>query len=675
MTTISSTSNIAINYNNGSFTYTIGANVSTISSFPVTIVNTNSGPQPTTIILSFANPITITDASQYFIAGSAYIIFDGQNNTVTFSGVQNYPGLIQNGTYSSIGNNYITIQNINTVADPNSITYPTLSIYGGWICQSSFSNSGGVSTITNCYNTVSISVGYGGIGGCIIGSYASGTITVNNCYNTGAINDSYGGGIFGSYSSGPITVNNCYNTGAINGGGGIFGTADIFVSQTINVSNCYNTGVIGGGGGGIFAQSIGDISVSNCYNTGEIIYGGGIFGSVGDNIIITKVTITNCYNTGTVGTNSGGIIGQSPYYSSGTNIITNCYNAGSGDFIAGSATIPLTCSNGSMWTDTTAIATLTGTPISPNPIGTNWTTLGSNIPYLISLFNSEIYTPSVVNYTSGPFAPFSTSAGNVTSNANIVVSNNFSYEIIGITSQVGNSPITSYNGQYISINPSTGVILFQQGISTTLTSYVIYVIAGYNLSSVTTTSNLIYEYDISTFTAIDVSCFNHGTKILYLNNYLEDEYIPIQHLRKGDLVKTYLHGYKAIKEIGKGQLLNDPTISHHCMFKMEKTETNGLTEDLIVTGGHGIMVDELTETQSNLQEKIMFKQSFDGKHLLLASVSSDFQALRDNDVYTYYHFILENDGDIDKRYGVYANGLLMETPPERNYNSFPYTPI
>ena len=40
------------------------------------------------------------------------------------------------------------------------------------------------------------------------------------------------------------------------------------------------------------------------------------------------------------------------------------------------------------------------------------------------------------------------------------------------------------------------------------------------------------------------------------------------------------------------------------MYKMEKTETNGLIEDLIVTGGHSILVDDLGE-QKELNEQMI----------------------------------------------------------------------
>jgi hypothetical protein len=159
-----------------------------------------------------------------------------------------------------------------------------------------------------------------------------------------------------------------------------------------------------------------------------------------------------------------------------------------------------------------------------------------------------------------------------------------------------------------------------------------------------------------------VICFNEGTKILCLNAELKEEYIPIELLKKGDLVKSYLHGYRKIDLIGKGNVINNPLDKHQSMYKMEKTESNGLLEDLIITGYHSILVDQLSEEEEETQKQMNFEQSIDDKQLLFACVSKEFQQLQDNDVYHYYHFILENDGDDEKRFGVYANGVLCETP-------------
>ena len=63
-------------------------------------------------------------------------------------------------------------------------------------------------------------------------------------------------------------------------------------------------------------------------------------------------------------------------------------------------------------------------------------------------------------------------------------------------------------------------------------------------------------------------------------------------------------------------------------------------------------------------------QEIDGKVLLMAGYSDKFEKQMDNLEYNYYHFSLENDGDELMRYGVYADGVLVETPAERCIKTF-----
>ena len=59
--------------------------------------------------------------------------------------------------------------------------------------------------------------------------------------------------------------------------------------------------------------------------------------------------------------------------------------------------------------------------------------------------------------------------------------------------------------------------------------------------------------------------------------------------------------------------------------------------------------------------------------LLAASVSQQFKKLETKTVYTYYHFMLENDGNNNMMYGVWANGILVETPSKNQFNNHKYT--
>jgi hypothetical protein len=172
----------------------------------------------------------------------------------------------------------------------------------------------------------------------------------------------------------------------------------------------------------------------------------------------------------------------------------------------------------------------------------------------------------------------------------------------------------------------------------------------------------IYEIEISLSVIIisEARCFNEGTKILCLNNK-EEEYVPIENLRVGDIVKTYKYGYRKIELIGKNYLINHPDNKFtSSMYKMSKTESNGLIEDLIVTGGHSILVDDLGN-QKELNEQLLGEEKIEDKFLLLAAASNDFVKINDTEKYTYYHFVLEDNGNDKMKFGVWANGVLSET--------------
>ena len=83
-------------------------------------------------------------------------------------------------------------------------------------------------------------------------------------------------------------------------------------------------------------------------------------------------------------------------------------------------------------------------------------------------------------------------------------------------------------------------------------------------------------------------CFNKGTKIL-CNKNGEELYIPIEQLKSGDLVKTYLHGYKPIYMIKKG-VFTLSTKGTRGMYKMKKT--GSMIDDLEMTGLHAQLIDK-----------------------------------------------------------------------------------
>ena len=165
------------------------------------------------------------------------------------------------------------------------------------------------------------------------------------------------------------------------------------------------------------------------------------------------------------------------------------------------------------------------------------------------------------------------------------------------------------------------------------------------------------------------ACFIKGTKILCLNKDLEEVYIPIEELNDEYLVKTYLHGYKKISSIGKSIITNDIDDMNYCIFRLNSEDE--IYDNLIVTGGHAVLVDELSELE--IKEHLLKwaeLKKIDDKYLLLAGLSSRFEKIIDNNNYEVFHIVCEDDGDEFKQYGIYANGILTESMSSLNFSKF-----
>jgi hypothetical protein len=163
-----------------------------------------------------------------------------------------------------------------------------------------------------------------------------------------------------------------------------------------------------------------------------------------------------------------------------------------------------------------------------------------------------------------------------------------------------------------------------------------------------------------------VNCFLEGTK-LYAHVHDKDIYVNIENLRTGDLVNTYLHGKKAIKFIGKDTLFNNPDKWNGCLKKIPKS--GDMIDDLYVTGAHSLLVDELSEKESNGIMAIYgtTDRKIDDKFMLNAWVSENAEPVLAADFFTVYHLVLEHDDDEYKKYGIWANGVLTESQCEKHF--------
>ena len=156
-------------------------------------------------------------------------------------------------------------------------------------------------------------------------------------------------------------------------------------------------------------------------------------------------------------------------------------------------------------------------------------------------------------------------------------------------------------------------------------------------------------------------CYNKGTKILVVEDGRE-LYKSIELLQPGELVKTYLHGDLPIEFVNSKRVINNPEVWSESMYRLPST--NPEFEDLVVTGGHGILKPVLTRQEVLADKRWFIKNQryskIDNMYLQRAAFCKEFIQLTDKQEYNYYHLSLKSN-DENRRYGIWANGILSES--------------
>lgn len=80
----------------------------------------------------------------------------------------------------------------------------------------------------------------------------------------------------------------------------------------------------------------------------------------------------------------------------------------------------------------------------------------------------------------------------------------------------------------------------------------------------------------------------------------QEEYKSIENIKHQNLVKTMCGNFVPVKHILKSVLYSSKDNKDHrnIIYKLTREKYPELLEDLYITGGHSILVDELTPTQS-----------------------------------------------------------------------------
>jgi hypothetical protein len=159
----------------------------------------------------------------------------------------------------------------------------------------------------------------------------------------------------------------------------------------------------------------------------------------------------------------------------------------------------------------------------------------------------------------------------------------------------------------------------------------------------------------------NVVCFKEGAQILTVDGYKK-----VEELRKGDLIQTVEHGFVPIDMIGKKQIHHGAS-ANRIKDQLYLCNHAEVFDELVLTGCHSILVEDFFSDEQ--REKTMEYNNgrvfiTDNHYRLPAFLDDRSVVYEPAGTYTIYHFALEN-ADYYMNYGVYANGLLVETCSKR----------
>ena len=496
--------------------------------------------------------------------------------------------------------------------------------------------------------------------------------TSGNSFFTSCVSVAYADGKFVAVGYGP-SRNTIYSTDGINWTGG--GNASLFGSAGVDYGACVvyrnSTWVAGGAGGSTgvskIAYSTDGITWTKATGSNTTLLSS-IFGidfngtrwvAVGANSNNTKGLIYSTdLNNWTDSNQTFGTVGRAIRWGNGKFIAVGQNNSGgvqfktSADGISWTSSSPANCVN-----PMTAVEYLPDTSTwfigqgGSSPIirstdnGVTWSTTTSSIAFVRGFALSR--PPPYVIGT----APTINSITNLSPTS----------FAINFTSGTGGLPTpTTYfyslnaGSNYTNANSTTSPITIT-GLDSGV-NYRVQLIAN-NLAGNTVASNVVTGF-------IPYPCFLQGTKILRMNQETdEEEYVPVESLRRGDLIKTYNHGYKAIEIIGFRDIERPLDISKLSsrLYWLRKSTISGMKEDLCVTGDHCILHKTITDKKRNEVLGYMGDIYVTEDHYRVPAFLDDrAEPYKNGDKATIWHFALENS-NMFHNYGVFANGLLVES--------------
>ena len=281
-----------------------------------------------------------------------------------------------------------------------------------------------------------------------------------------------------------------------------------------------------------------------------------------------------------------------------------------------------------------------------NPYSSNSQT--TNIPGLIYNYVPQIYTYS--------YTPIRISYNNT---MNFVFTSTL-YDCSG-TYYLRDDKLRTLATRVIDVSYTTSITFTD--ISTNSFEYGMTNLTVYKQNDIIPNNAPIDDIQISDPMVVNATCFLEGTKILAMDKKRILKYIPIEKLKPGMLVKTLSSGFVPIKYIGYSTLYNPglATRVRDQLFKCTKSAYPELIEDLVLTGNHSILVEKVTDEEreqiiETLGDLFITEQryrlpAFNDKRAVPYEHRGDFRI---------WNLALEHE-NYYANYGIYANGLLVET--------------
>lgn len=285
--------------------------------------------------------------------------------------------------------------------------------------------------------------------------------------------------------------------------------------------------------------------------------------------------------------------------------------------------------------------------------------VGNSSPFLSTNANVFVFTtPVSPNSYSLSFDELNGITVSITDTSNVAINQvyyHYYYYRVGDTAPNQSADINVYANSYVPV--ANGQTSYSFNIKGLQTSYYNIYIAAKNTVGATIYSPIIAP--------VNVICFKEDSRILTNRGYRK-----IQYLKKGDLIKTFQHGFKPIYKIGKKDIIHVPSSTTERgkdrLYKCSPTEYPEVFEDLVLTGCHSILVDEFVDDEQRNQTKEINGGIYvtDKKYRLPVCVDRRASVYEHAGKYAVYHIALEND-DNYMNYGIYANGLLVESTSKR----------